>query len=451
MPLDHHTHPRHSPPSLSPLEQQVATPTVVKKILRLKQENPGMFAWEIRDQLLSQRVCDPNTIPSVSSVNRILRNGGMWTDDMTPDQHSSAFLSKQMYPTTGQPTASPQGQFPFTEPQPSMKQLQQQASPSSTSSTSSYSERTSEKQLNTIDLTSSRSNESSPEHLHPRVNPSFPLFGLPASEAALLKSKAPHHWLWNSSLFYPTAASVGHPQSASHQQQLLANNFYTHYNNMHFSSLQQHQQQQAAPHGLPWSTSPSGGIIFGRATAGGALAAKETSSANSEVTSDDSGDDFKEGITSDFPSSGGSGKKRNPYSIEELLKKPEAKRKCLLPVSGSSGASLHSYPLSLPNHHHHHLHHLHQGSSSTAAVAIVSPLMKPRVSEVAVSDSEGVVTRSRDSDKVDLSCAEEEVEKFRSNSSSRASSSEDEELRSMKRGPSPVSIVKQTPGNGTVA
>lgn len=63
--------------------QQVATPTVVKKILRFKQENPGMFAWEIRDQLLAQRICDPNTIPSVSSVNRILRNGGLWTDDMT--------------------------------------------------------------------------------------------------------------------------------------------------------------------------------------------------------------------------------------------------------------------------------------------------------------------------------------------------------------------------------
>lgn len=62
--------------------QQVATPTVVKKILRFKQENPGMFAWEIRDQLLAQRICDPSTIPSVSSVNRILRNGGLWTDDM---------------------------------------------------------------------------------------------------------------------------------------------------------------------------------------------------------------------------------------------------------------------------------------------------------------------------------------------------------------------------------
>ncbi|XP_065167455.1 paired box protein 1 homolog isoform X1 [Atheta coriaria] len=60
--------------------QQVATPTVVKKILRFKQENPGMFAWEIREQLVSQRVCEPHNIPSVSSVNRILRNSGAWPD-----------------------------------------------------------------------------------------------------------------------------------------------------------------------------------------------------------------------------------------------------------------------------------------------------------------------------------------------------------------------------------
>lgn len=66
--------------SITVLFQQVATPTVVKKILRFKQENPGMFAWEIRDQLLAQRICDPHSIPSVSSVNRILRNSGAWTE-----------------------------------------------------------------------------------------------------------------------------------------------------------------------------------------------------------------------------------------------------------------------------------------------------------------------------------------------------------------------------------
>jgi hypothetical protein len=41
--------------------QQVATPAVVKRILRLKQENPAMFAWEIREQLLAQRICDMQT------------------------------------------------------------------------------------------------------------------------------------------------------------------------------------------------------------------------------------------------------------------------------------------------------------------------------------------------------------------------------------------------------
>lgn len=39
-----------------------------------------MFAWEIREQLVHQRVCEPHNIPSVSSVNRILRNSGIWPD-----------------------------------------------------------------------------------------------------------------------------------------------------------------------------------------------------------------------------------------------------------------------------------------------------------------------------------------------------------------------------------
>ncbi|MBN3326120.1 PAX5 protein, partial [Atractosteus spatula] len=52
---------------------KVATPKVVDKIAEYKRQNPTMFAWEIRDRLLAERVCDNDTVPSVSSINRIIR------------------------------------------------------------------------------------------------------------------------------------------------------------------------------------------------------------------------------------------------------------------------------------------------------------------------------------------------------------------------------------------
>ncbi|XP_074037068.1 paired box pox-neuro isoform X2 [Leptinotarsa decemlineata] len=83
--------------------KQVATPTVVKKILRFKQENPGMFAWEIREQLITQRICEPHNIPSVSSVNRILRNSGVWPDPPEmmhhprPSHPSDSLMTGEIY------------------------------------------------------------------------------------------------------------------------------------------------------------------------------------------------------------------------------------------------------------------------------------------------------------------------------------------------------------------
>ncbi|XP_034714762.1 paired box protein Pax-5 isoform X2 [Etheostoma cragini] len=52
---------------------KVATPKVVDKIADYKRQNPTMFAWEIRDRLLAERVCDNDSVPSVSSINRIIR------------------------------------------------------------------------------------------------------------------------------------------------------------------------------------------------------------------------------------------------------------------------------------------------------------------------------------------------------------------------------------------
>jgi len=53
---------------------KVATPHVVDAISKYKKDNPTMFAWEIRDRLLSEGVCTHDNVPSVSSINRIVRN-----------------------------------------------------------------------------------------------------------------------------------------------------------------------------------------------------------------------------------------------------------------------------------------------------------------------------------------------------------------------------------------
>lgn len=62
------------PGSIGGSKPKVATPTVVSKIVQYKQQNPTIFAWEIRDRLVEESVCDGENVPSVSSINRILRN-----------------------------------------------------------------------------------------------------------------------------------------------------------------------------------------------------------------------------------------------------------------------------------------------------------------------------------------------------------------------------------------
>ena len=52
---------------------RVATPEVEKKIEEYKQENPGIFSYEIRERLIKEGICDKNTAPSVSSISRVLR------------------------------------------------------------------------------------------------------------------------------------------------------------------------------------------------------------------------------------------------------------------------------------------------------------------------------------------------------------------------------------------
>ncbi|CAK8673409.1 unnamed protein product [Clavelina lepadiformis] len=62
------------PRAIGGSKPRVATPDVVQKIALYKHECPSIFAWEIRDRLLKDGVCNDDNIPSVSSINRVLRN-----------------------------------------------------------------------------------------------------------------------------------------------------------------------------------------------------------------------------------------------------------------------------------------------------------------------------------------------------------------------------------------
>ncbi|ELU17211.1 hypothetical protein CAPTEDRAFT_64892, partial [Capitella teleta] len=62
------------PGTIGGSKPRVTTPKVVDSIRVYKDKDPGIFAWEIRDKLLADRICDKFNVPSVSSISRILRN-----------------------------------------------------------------------------------------------------------------------------------------------------------------------------------------------------------------------------------------------------------------------------------------------------------------------------------------------------------------------------------------
>ena len=47
----------------------MATPGVVGKVAEYKRECPSIFAWEIRDRLLSESVCNADNVPSVRETH----------------------------------------------------------------------------------------------------------------------------------------------------------------------------------------------------------------------------------------------------------------------------------------------------------------------------------------------------------------------------------------------
>ncbi|KAG7320102.1 hypothetical protein KOW79_015955 [Hemibagrus wyckioides] len=52
---------------------RLLTPDVVSTIAQYKRTSPTLPAWEIRKKLSSEQVCRADRVPSVSSINRILK------------------------------------------------------------------------------------------------------------------------------------------------------------------------------------------------------------------------------------------------------------------------------------------------------------------------------------------------------------------------------------------
>uniref|UniRef100_UPI00358FF6CD paired box protein Pax-1-like isoform X1 n=2 Tax=Myxine glutinosa TaxID=7769 RepID=UPI00358FF6CD len=62
------------PGAIGGSKPRVTTPRVVCAISTYRRSEPGIFAWEIRERLLADGVCESCNLPSVSSISRILRN-----------------------------------------------------------------------------------------------------------------------------------------------------------------------------------------------------------------------------------------------------------------------------------------------------------------------------------------------------------------------------------------
>ena len=55
---------------------RIVSHEVEKRIEDYRQDNPGIFSWEIRDRLIKEGLVDRTTAPSVSAISRLLRGNG---------------------------------------------------------------------------------------------------------------------------------------------------------------------------------------------------------------------------------------------------------------------------------------------------------------------------------------------------------------------------------------
>ncbi|KAH8233566.1 hypothetical protein KR026_009825 [Drosophila bipectinata] len=330
--------------------KQVATPTVVKKIIRLKEENSGMFAWEIREQLQQQRVCDPSSVPSISSINRILRNSGLWTDEMTSSQQNAAAAAAAATAAHQAGTAGPSPGYQVPPPVAVGTPPTHAVTPTAAMR---YGKPT------TLMLTSPSGGGGAggemPIKPAPKMPPNLahghsPSHGLNPNVSGLdLSYSALHkHWLWNPSLLYYTQAHIQAQAAASGGQFLPYAGGYL-------------------PHAMAAAAATSSASTGGFTKSESSIDLSTPGAAGDALSDCDSGKSSPAALSL-VASGGGAGmghapetspgaplthsRKRNPYSIEELLKKPEKRLRLdssrLECLESSSCESSQDSPIALP-------------------------------------------------------------------------------------------------------
>ncbi|KAF1759674.1 hypothetical protein GCK72_016141 [Caenorhabditis remanei] len=165
---------------------KVATPRVVECIAGYKRVNPTMFAWEIRQKLIEDQICGEDNVPSVSSINRIVRNKDFQT-----------FMSQTSSPpstTTSSTSSNSQGSTRSSQNQNRQNQIRLPPIPPPPSQTQ--------------------------QQLTATVLPTPPTFAMPGTYSingllgslphpSLLDDKSFHLSHADMSLVYPTSGSIG--------------------------------------------------------------------------------------------------------------------------------------------------------------------------------------------------------------------------------------------------
>ena len=66
-----------NPGQIGGSKPKVTTPDIVERVRVYKVNNPQIYAWEIRQKLIDEQVCTEQNAPSISSINRIIRDKGI--------------------------------------------------------------------------------------------------------------------------------------------------------------------------------------------------------------------------------------------------------------------------------------------------------------------------------------------------------------------------------------